>query len=144
MKFPLSKKLFCCLSLCFFVIMLFTNAVIAKSQPNYSESSKQYPTKLKPTLSIFKYSKKITKQIRRRRISRKIYKAFKKSPPRDDLGFLKAIYVVAFMGVIIFALASIVMAVMGWSIFWGIAMITGGIIGVLPMLVVGFALVFLN
>jgi hypothetical protein len=75
---------------------------------------------------------------------RLFYKKNKKTPPRkgDDLWILKVIYLVALLSILTFALSAIMLAIGGMSSLWLTLMIVGGVIGVLPLVVIGGALLF--
>lgn len=75
---------------------------------------------------------------------RLFYKKNKNTPPRkgDDLWILKLIYLVALLSILTFALSAIMLATGGMSSLWLTLMIVGGVIGVLPLIVIGSALLF--
>jgi hypothetical protein len=75
---------------------------------------------------------------------RLFYKKNKNTPPRkgDDLWILKLIYLVALLSILTFALSAIMLATGGMSSLWLTLMIVGGVIGVLPLIVIGGALLF--
>ncbi|MGB0864313.1 MAG: hypothetical protein ACPG19_11375 [Saprospiraceae bacterium] len=77
--------------------------------------------------------------------NRLFYKKNKKMPPRkgDDLWILKLIYLVALLSILTFVLSAIMLAIGGMSSLWLTLMIVGGIIGVLPfIIIIGAALLF--
>mgnify|MGYP006981760173 CR=1 FL=1 len=69
-------------------------------------------------------------------------KLFRILKNHDDLWVLKLLLVVIFLGIITFALSAIMLAIGGMSSLWLTLMIIGGIIGVLPMLLIGALLLF--
>jgi hypothetical protein len=58
------------------------------------------------------------------------------------LWILKLIYLVALLSILTFALSAIMLATGGMSSLWLTLMIVGGVIGVLPLIVIGGALLF--
>lgn len=109
------------------------------------ELEEQQTKKLNPLL-FSTFFKKIKKDKKKgvRVFKRLFYKKNKKTPPRkgDDLWILKLIYLVALLSILTFALSAIMLATGGMSSLWLTLMIVGGIIGVLPLIVVGGALLF--
>ena len=91
----------------------------------------------------FQESQKTTKK-REIRPLRRFSKQQKNTTPRkgDDLWILRLIFLVAFLSILTFAASAIMLAIYGMSSLWLTLMIISGLLGVLPMLAIGGALLF--
>ncbi len=127
----MKKKWIGCIFIVLFCCIGNENFAIMMPQPISSKDSE--------TSSIHKQPKKS------KRFIQSMTKRFKKrntSRPTDDLWILQVIFLVAFFGIVTFALSAIMLAIYGYSVLWLTLMIIGGVIGVLPMLIIGAALLF--
>jgi len=119
----------------FIAFFFFLENVHSKMMPQTAQSSHL-------TNTISKTNNKKFKKFKTFKSLRKLIKRQKYQPPNDDLWVLQLIFLVAFCGIVTFALSAIMLAIHGLSSLWITLMIVGGIIGVLPMLLIGAFLLF--
>lgn len=120
-------------ALAFIIAFLFIlDHSYARMQPSTAPVPIQHHIKSKKKKVVHRIIQKIKKRVQKRR----------PSPPNDDLWVLQLFFLVAFLGILTFTLSAIMLAMNGMSTLWLTLFITGGIIGVFPMLLIGAFLVF--
>lgn len=121
------------IALAFIIAFLFIlDNSYAKMQPQTTPFLIHQGLQSKPNKKSHRFIRKIQKRIQKKQLT----------PPNDDLWVLQLIFLVAFIGIVTFALSAIMLAIHGMSSLWLTLFIVGGIIGVLPLLIIGAALLF--